>query len=211
VISNEIAPSFRRNWFRVKNATGAVIPPHSVVLANGTVTTSDGEPVLSVIKPNSTSTQFNFGAYYVTGPWAIGASSSSEGWAADLLKPGFVRYNGSAPSAGAVYGPKHGQHTLELNYYGYGIIGGATTSAGQNVVVAQWLGIHTVIGKIDDTNVSLGNTCTVSVHVGTTYQTDSSMNITGVVNRGTALTSVNGKYCGVTIGNGIPALMWVQC
>lgn len=203
------APFFRQNWCRVLNATGAVIPPHSVVLRNGTVSISDGEPVFSVIQPNSSSTQFNWEGYLVTGPQAIGASSSSEGWATELWTPGFVRYAGSTPTAGTVYGPKHGQLTLQQNYYGYVILGGATTSGGNNVCVAKWIGIASIKGKIDDTNVSALATCTVSVWDGA-RSGDTTMNVTAV-NPTSNLTSVNGKRCQVTVPGGTPELIFVEC
>lgn len=204
------APFFRQSWWRVKNATGSIIPPHSVVLRNGTIDTSEGEPIFSVIQPNSSSTQFNWAGYLVTGPDPIGASSSAQGWATNLWEPGFVRYAGSSPTAGTVYGPKHGQLTLEANYYGFLILGGATTASGNNVAVAQWIGVHSIIGTVNSASVSTGNTIGVSVHVGTTYQTDSGMDVTAL-NRATDLTGLSSNYCEVTIGNGIPILSWVAC
>lgn len=206
------APWFRgHKWKRVRNASGTAIPPHSVVRITG-ADVSSGEIVLTVAQPNASSTTFQFDGYLVTGPLAIGSGSSNEGYATDLSEPGLVRYDSSGtPAVGAIWGPKHGQFSLSLNYYGYTTLGGNTTSAGNSVTVAKWSGAQIVIGKIDDASVSLGSTCTVSVYVGTTYQTDSTMNITGVVNRGTTLTGLSSPYCAVSYGNGIPVLMWVAC
>jgi hypothetical protein len=201
----------RDRWpLRVKNASSAVIPPFSVVLIT-TVAASNNEMLYTVRKPNAADTDFNWNGYLVTGPFAIGLGTSDEGLATDLAQPNYVRYDTGTPAIKEVWGPKHNQHTLSKNYYGFEILGGNTTAAGNNVTIARWVGPNIVIGKIDDSSVSLGSTCTVSVHVGTTYQTDSTMNITGVVNRGATLTSLSSPYCGVCEGNGIPVLMWVAC
>lgn len=201
----------RDRWpLRVKNSSGSVIPPFSVVLIT-TVAASNNEMLYTVRQPNAANTDFNWNGYLVTGPFAIGSGSSNEGLATDLAQPNYVRYDSGTPAIKQVWGPKNGQLTISTGYYGFEILGGNTTAAGANVTVARWVGSPIVTGTIDDTNVTLGGTCTVSVQVGTTYQTDSTMNITGVVNRGVALTSVNGKYCTVSQGNGIPILMWVAC
>jgi len=212
------APFFRRGrWSRVRNSGTEAIPPHSVVLITS-VDVSSGEIIYTVRKPNAASTDFNWNGYLVTGPIAIGPYSGTisdtinEGLATDLSEPGLVRYDGSGtPAIKDIWGPAHGQFTLSKGYYGFEILGGNTTSAGNAVTVARWVGCPVVIGKIDDSSVSLGATCTVSVQVGTTYQTDSTMNITGVVNRGTALSGLSSNYCGVSQGNGVPILMWVAC
>jgi len=201
----------RDRWpLRVKNASGAVIPPFSVVLIT-TVTASNNEMLYTVRKPNAADTDFNWNGYLVTGPFAIGLGTSDEGLATDLAQPNYVRYDTGTPAIKEVWGPKHNQHTLSKNYYGFEILGGNTTAAGASVTIARWVGSPIVIGTIDDASVSVGSTCTVSVYVGTTYQTNSTMNITGVVNRATALTGLSNNYCGVSQGNGIPILMWVAC
>jgi hypothetical protein len=201
----------RDRWpIRVKNSSGSTIPPFSVVLT-GTPTTTNNEIVYPVVQPNAASTDFNWNGYLVTGPFAIGSGSTNEGLATDLVTPNFVRYDTGTPAKKDIYGPKHGQLTVSKNYYGFEILGYNTTAVGNNVTLARWVGSPIVIGTIDDSSVTLGGTCTVSVQVGTTYQTDSTMNITGVVNRGKALTSLSNPYCGVSQGNGIPVLMWVAC
>lgn len=198
------ASFYRQNWVRVKNASGAAIPPHSVVLRNGTVAVTDGEPVFSVIQPNSSSTQFSFDGYLVTGPFWIGADSDDEGIATELTTPGFVRYNGSTPTTGAVYGPKHGQLTLEQYYYGYLILGGSTTDvASNNVVVAKWIGVPSVLCKTDAQSTKGGAGITCSVWAGAVgSEADTSMDITGVGNLFASVGS--GKYVWVTLNGGSP-------
>lgn len=204
----------RGRWpIRVSNATSTVIPPFSLVLANSTALSSalmNNEVVVPVRQPNAASTDWNWGQYLVTGPMAIGGASGNEGLASELVQPNYLSVS-AAPSQGWVVGPKHGQFTAEQYYYGYEILGQPTTYNGVNIALAKWIGPGIVIGKVDDSSVSLGSTCTVSVYVGSTYQTDSTMNITGVVNRGKTLTGLSSPYCGVAQGNGVPVLMWVAC
>lgn len=202
------SPAQRRHWVRVKTSTGSAVPAHSVVLITAS-TITNGEIVFTVRQPNAASTDFNWGNYLITGP-AIGASTNYEGWACDASIPVLAAYTGS-PTVGAGFGPKHGDNTLNSGYYGFTVVGSTTTSAGINVVPVKWTGIHTVIGKIDDSSVTDGGTCTVSVHVGTTYQTDSTMNVTAINRGGGSLTSLSTPYCGVAYGNGVPVLMWVHC
>lgn len=205
------APFFQRGYVRIKNGTGAVIPPFSVVLISSSAV-DNNSTLHTVIKPNNADTDFNWDSYLVTWQFQIGSASNAEGMATNLVNGGYVRYDGSGtPAIKEIWGPKHNQLTLSKNYYGFRITGGNTTASGQNVTVARWTGSNIVVGKIDDASVSLGATCTVSVHVGTTYQTDSTMNITGVVNRGATLSGLSSPYCGVSQGNGIPVLMWVAC
>ena len=123
-----MAPHFRRHWVRVLNGTGSEIPPHSVVVLTG-ASQVGGEIVLTVGRPNTLSTDFNWCGYYVTGPFLIGASSTSEGLASKLDTPGYVRVDNSATATrGQVWGPKHGQHTLSYGYWGYMVLGGNTYS-----------------------------------------------------------------------------------
>lgn len=202
------APFFRQNWVRVKNGQGSVIPPHSCVVISST-TYQDSEFVHTVIQPNASSTVFNFGGYLVTGPFALGPNTWDETLATSLHTEGFVRVNGS-PSIGSVWGPKHGQYSLEPFYYGFLITGTSGTSGGNTVALAKWEGIPTVKGKVDDTNVSVGNTCTVSVWTGN-RNADTGMNVTSVYNPGADLTSVNGKLCQVSWTGGQAELIFVQC
>ena len=204
------APFFRQNWVRVVNGSGAVIPPHSVVLISST-SYSGGAVIHTVVQPNAASTDFNWDGYLVTGPFAIGSSSTAEGIACDLSTPGLIRYDSGTPVKGEIWGPKHGLFTVSKNYYGYHILGGNTTSGDNSVTVAKWHGVPSVVGKIDDSSVSLGATCTVSVHVGSSYQSDSGMELTGVLNRGVALTGLSSPYCKVSAPNGVPILDWVAC
>lgn len=212
VLPNDMrAPFFRANrWRRVVNGGGVAIPPHSVVLITST-SKSAGEIVHTVRQPNAANTDFHWNRYLVTGTQAIYTDSDSEGLATDLSCPGYVRYDSSGtPAIGDVWGPKHAQFTLSKYYYGYEILGGNTTSVGNNVTVARWTGVASVKGKIDDTNVSALATCVVSVWDGARAG-DTTMNVTGVVNPTTDLTSVNGKRCQVTFPGGVPELIFVEC
>lgn len=205
------SPFFRRNdWVRVKLSTAATVPPHSLVLVTST-TVSDNNLVFSVRQPNSASADFNWDGYLVTGPFAISSSTNYEGIATELSSPGLLAYNDyNTPAIKQVWGPKHGQFTAEKYYYGYQIVGGNTTSGGQKVTVARWTGVHLVKGKVDDTNVNALATCTVSVWDGNRGG-DTTMNITGVVNPTSNLTSVNGKRCQVSFAGGTPELIFVEC
>ena len=50
----------RDRWpIRVKNGSGAAIPPYSLVLTSS-ATATNNEIVVTVIKPNNSSTDFNF-------------------------------------------------------------------------------------------------------------------------------------------------------
>lgn len=201
----------RDRWpLRVRNSSGSVVPPFSVVLISS-VTISNNETVYIIRQPNASSSDFNWNNYLVTGPFQIGSDSSAEGLATDLVQPNYVRYDGSGtPAAKDVWGPKHGQLTLSKYYYGFEILGGNTTAGGNSVTIARWTGIASVKGKIDDTNVNALATCTVSVWDGNRAG-DTSMDITGVVNPTSNLTSVNGKRCQVTYPGGVPELIFVEC
>ncbi len=169
----------RDRWpIRVKNSSGSTIPPFSVVLAS-TPTFTNNELVIPVVQPNAASTDFNWDQYLVTGPFAIGSGSSNEGLATTLKEPGPVRYDSGTPAAKEVWGPKHGQLTLSKGYYGFEVLGGTTSGAGNNVTVARWVGVDSILGRTDS-SVTGGNTVTVSVWSGTTAgsESDTTMNVT---------------------------------
>lgn len=192
----------RDRWpLRVKNSSGSVIPPFSVVLITS-VTVSNNEMLYTVRQPNAASTDFNWNGYLVTGPFSIGSGSSDEGLATDLVQPNYVRYDTGTPAIKDVWGPKHGQLTLSKNYYGFEIVGGNTTAAGNNVTIARWVGISMVLGK-PDAAIAQGASGTVSVYVGSAgSESDSTMNISSVYNRGSSLTTSD--YVFVVINGGIP-------
>lgn len=200
----------RDRWpVRLKNGSGSVIPPFSLVLESSCAAVNN-EQVHTVVKPNASSTDFNRNQYLVTGPFAIGSGSSCEGLGSTLAQPNYLATNGSA-SKGQIWGPKHSQFTAERYYYGFECLGGATTFNGQNIALFRWIGVHNVLGKIDDSSVSLAGTCTVSVYSGSDGTTDTSMNIASVRNRGKALTSLSTPYCMVAWNGEEPYLIWVAC
>lgn len=199
----------RDRWpLRVKNSSGSVIPPFSVVLIT-TVAASDNEMLYTVRQPNASSTDFNWNGYLVTGPFAIGAGSSAEGLATDLVQPNYVRYDTGTPAISEVWGPKHSQLTLSKNYYGFEILGGNTTASGNNVTIAKWIGVHSVLGKTDGASTKGSGTVTVSVYAGAVNSdTDTSMNITGVGNEFADVATT--KYVWVTRNGGVPYLTAVE-
>ena len=205
------ASFFRKDWVRVKNGSGLVIPPFSLVYVSAT-TVSDGTIVHTVNRPLAASADF-YRFFLVTGPFAIGQQSNHEGIASNLDSPGLMSYDSSGtPAAGQVWGPKHGQFTASSNYFGFQTMGGNTTFNGINVTVARQIGVHTVLGKIDDSSVSKGGTCTVSVHAGAGgSETNTGMNITGVYNRAIAMTNTSNKWCMVGWNADTPYLLWVEC
>lgn len=205
------SPFMRRDWVRVKAGVATAIPAHSVVLITAS-TITNGEIVYTVRQPNAASTDFNWSGYLITGPFAIDASTSYEGIATDASTPALASYDTGSPALKEVWGPKHSQFTLSKNYYGFEVVGSTTTSAGINVVPVRWIGIGTVLGKIDNSSVSVGSSCTVSVWAGAGgSEGDTTMNITGVYNRGTSLTSLSSPYCMVSRNGGVPYLIWVAC
>lgn len=206
-----VYPFLNRPWCLVKNGAGEEIPAFSVVRIVSEAL-SNRRIVYTVAKPNAASTDF-LRDYLVIGPFKIPNTSTALGFATSLAEAGFVRYDGSGtPAKDDVWGPKHGQFTLTKNYYGFTVRGGNTTVGGNNVTLARQTGVHTVLGKIDDSSVSVGSSCTVSVWAGAGgSEADTTMNITGVYNRATALTSISGKYCMVGWNGGVPYLMWVAC
>jgi hypothetical protein len=196
---------FRSNtWVRVKNAAATTIPPHSVVLITGS-TKVNNDIVYTVQQPNAASTDFNWNGYLITGPAAIGASTSYEGIATDATAPTLACYDTGSPALKDVYGPKHGQFTLSKNYYGYEVVGSATTSI-NSVVPVRWIGVGLVLGKTD-AEITSGNSGTVSVWAGTPgSEADTSMNIASVYNRGSATVS-SGDWVLVVLNGGNPYLL----
>ena len=204
----------RDRWpVRVKNGDSAAIPPFSLVLITSSTNSSStyNENLYTVVKPNNaSSTDFpRQSLYLVTGPFAIGGTSGNEGLASSLVQPNFISTSSSA-SLGQVWGPKNGQFTAERYYFGYEILGGATTYNGVNIALARYKPTSTWLGKIDDSSVSDGSTCTVSIYTGSDGTTDTTMNAT-VRNRGTALTSLSSPYCEVFQNGEEYYLGYVHC
>lgn len=193
----------RGKWpLLVKNGSGSAIPPFSVVLISS-VTKTNNEIVYTVVQPNAASTDFNWNGYLVTGPFAIGSASTANGLASDLVQPNYVRYDTGTPAIKEKWGPKHGQLTISKGYYGFEILGGNTTECGNNVTVAKWVGVDSILGKTD-ASVFGGNTVTVSIYSGTTAgsESDTTMNLTGCYLRnGYVPTSC---YVHVRLDNGLP-------
>lgn len=174
----------RDRWpLRVKNSSGAVIPPFSVVLITS-ATATDNEIVFTVRQPNAASTDFNWNGYLVTGPFAIGSGASDEGLATDLVQPNYVRYDTGTPAIKEIWGPKHGQLTLSKAYYGFEILGGNTTAAGNNVTLARWVGAGEVLVKNETGSpIAAASSGTVNVYSGTAgSESDTGMDLS-VYNR----------------------------
>jgi len=193
-------------WFDVANASGEVIPPFSVVY-NYSPAVGNNNFGFFVAKPNAAATDF-YRDYFVTGPYSIAAASGAEGVACSLSSIGFVRTNGS-PTAGAVWGPKHGQFSLEENYYGFLMQSTSTTVAGVTVSLAKQIGIHSICGKIDDATVNKNSAATVSIW-DSARAGDTLMNVSAY-NRSINLTSVSGKMCIVIAPGTLGELVLVEC
>lgn len=178
----------RDRWpLRVKNASGSVIPPYSLALVTSE-TASANEMLYTVRKPNAADTDFNRSKYLVTGPFAIGSGAANEGLATNLTQPNYISTDAAA-SIGQIWGPKHNQFTAARYYYGYEILGGATTFNGINIAVAKWIGVDTVLGKADS-SIANAASGTVSVWNGVGgSEADTTMNIATVYNRGSAISS----------------------
>lgn len=204
------APYFRNHWVRVKqNSNASVIPPFSLVyIASESVV--DNEIVYAVAKPNSASTDFNRD-YLVTGPLAIDSAAGAEGIASSLEGGGYVSYDGTGtPSLNEVWGPKHGQHTLSKNQYGFLIRGGNTTFNGVNITIARQIGVNSVAGKLDTGTVGKNSTCTVSVWDGARASAVGAK-LLNVKNPAISMTSVTTKQCIVVWNAGNPELVLVEC
>lgn len=188
----------RDRWpIRVKNGAGVVIPPFSLVLITSS-TSSNNEQLHTVVKPNAASTDFPLDEYLVTGPFAIGAGSSNEGLATTLVQPNYLSTDAAA-ALGQVWGPKHGQFTAARYYYGYEILGGATTYNGVNIALARWVGRNRVIGKTDSSHAKSASG-TVSVYAGALgSESDTTMNITAY-NRFAAVATTKWVACVYTSG-----------
>lgn len=193
-------------WFDVANASGEVIPPFSVVY-NYSPAVGNNNFGFFVAKPNAAATDF-YRDYFVTGPYSIAAASGAEGIACSLSSVGFVRTNGS-PTAGAVWGPKHGQFTLQENYYGFLMHSATTTVAGVTVALAKQVGITGVFGKVDDATVNKNAAATISIW-DSARAGDTGMNVSAI-NRSINLTGVNGKMCHVFAPGTFAEFSMVEC
>lgn len=201
----------RDRWpIRVKNGSGSVIPPFSLVLTSS-ASAVNNEIVVTVVKPNAAAADFNFCGYLVTGPFAIGSGSSNEGLASNLVQPNYLSLDFTG-ATGNVCGPKHGQFTAARHYLGYRIVGDPETVNGVKVAVAKNIGVSTILGKMDNASVSPGSTCTVSVWAGLRpTEVDTTMNITNVANLGANITSATTKWCMVFYNGEQPYLGYVAC
>jgi hypothetical protein len=201
--------AFFRNqlWFPVANYSGVTIPPFSVVYNHQSAV---GFNILGfqVKQPNESSLLFDR-EYFVTGPYRIADGTGAEGIACSLASPGFVRTNGGTPTKNQVWGPKHGQFTLEEHYYGFLCYGGTTTACGNTVSVFKQIGYSGLFGKVDDTNVTKGNSATVSVWTDN-FGSDTNMNVSAR-NDAINLTSVNGKKCIIYAAGAYASFVMVEC
>lgn len=193
--SDYMRSAFFRNqlWIPVANYSGETIPPFSVVY-NGASSGGFGIFGFQIGKPNSAAAAFDR-EYLVTGPYSIASGTGAEGIASALHSPGFVRVNGNGATSikNTVWGPKHGQFTLEEHYYGFLCHGGFTTACGNVVSLFTQIGYHALCGKVDDTNVAKDAAATISVWEDD-FSADTGMNVSAT-NHWVALTGVNGKKC----------------
>lgn len=206
------SPFFLNNkWVQVSNQSEEVIPPFSVVYVDF-VATGNNNFGFAIKQPNLNSTSFDR-EYLVTGPYAIAAAIGAEGIATDLCSPGLVRYDSSGtPTKNQVWGPKHAQLSLSLHYYGfycYGEPDPVITVADNNVAVFKQIGLHSICGKVDDTDVALGDPATVSVWTSD-RSSDTGMNV-AAYNFAVDLEDVAGKRCLVLAPGTYGELVMVEC
>lgn len=187
---------YRNNWTPVANYSGETIPPFSVVY---NVATAGGFGILGfqVGKPNSAAAAFDR-EYLVTGPYSIASGTGAEGIATPLKAPGFVRINGDGSTAikNTVWGPKHGQFTLEEHYYGFLCWGGFTEACGNVVSTFTQIGYSGLCGKVDgaaSTDIAKGASATVSVWEDD-FGADTGMDVSAT-NWAIDLVDVGGKKC----------------
>ncbi len=158
------ASFFHKPWVRVKNASGEVIPPFSVLrITNATYV--NGEIIYTVDKPNATFQRF----YLANGPFAIGAGATNEGYASTLMQGGFVQFDNTA-TGGIVIGKLGGKASSWLaqgSGYNFPIIGPLKiVTIGSNTytvmpVIQNF--VEEVTGKALSAGVQSGDSATITV------------------------------------------------
>jgi hypothetical protein len=109
----------RPRWIAIRNDAGATISAFGIVRVTGSATV-DGQTVLTVGKPNATSTA----VIMINGPADIGAGKYGQATAG----PAFALYDDAeSPSLGERWGPSDGSWELEQDAPGAIVIGAPTS------------------------------------------------------------------------------------
>jgi hypothetical protein len=180
----------RDRWpLRVKNSSGEVIPPFSVMRVTNW-SKSNNEILYTVAKPDST---YRW-QYLVSGPFAIGSGSSDEGLASFLSNGGPVYYNSGTPAYGERWGPTSGQWYLTQHRPGFHVQGAATSSFNsKNLLVATQIPPGEVRVKNDSGGaVSAGSSATMSMFGGSAGTTDIGFDVT--LTNGSSVSWSTDKY-----------------
>lgn len=180
----------RDRWpLRVKNSSGEVIPPHSVLRVTNWAN-SDNEILYTVAKPDAT---YRW-QYLVSGPFAIGAGSSAEGLATFLSSGGLVYYNSGTPAYGERWGPTASQWYLTQHRPGFHVQGaGTTTFNSKNLLCAVQLPPGEVRVQNDSGGaVAAAGSATMGIYGGAAGTTDTGLEVT--LTNGTSVSWATTKY-----------------
>jgi hypothetical protein len=193
------SPFFRKPWVRFLNGAGEVIPPFSVMRITNE-TTSNGETIYNVAKPDST---YRW-RYLVNGPIAVGSEATHEGWGTFLGEGGWVRFGSGTPALNEMWGPTSGQWYLTQHRPGF-LVNGANTYTHNSLTSLN--AIQVIPGEIrvqnDDGGGSLAAGAggrTFGVYGGAAGTTDTSLEVT-LTNASSAVWAAS-KYGTCTIDMG---------
>lgn len=151
----------RDRWpLRVKNSSGEIIPPYSVLRVTNWAK-SNNEILYTVTKPDST---YRW-QYLVSGPFSIGLGTSDEGLASFLGNSSFVYFNSGTPALGESWGPTSSQWYLTQHRPGF-IVQGATTETYNSKSLL--LAVQVIPDEILVKNATGGDYA--AAHGGDTYQ-----------------------------------------
>lgn len=178
----------RDRWpIRVKNGSGETIPPFSVLRITGIAFTNN-ERVYSVAKPDGT---YRW-RYLVSGPFAIGSSSTNEGLGTFLTQGGLVYCSGT-PALDEEWGPTASQWYLSQYRPGF-IVSGSSTSFNGATLLDAIQAIPAEVRVQNDTggDVAANSSATYSLFGGSAGTTDLGLDITAT--NGTSISFKNTKY-----------------
>lgn len=156
--------------YKFLNNSSETVPAYGVM--GITAGTFDSDFYFTCGQPDTTFRRF----YLINGP--IDVEAGKYGWAQKPNQTNKVLFRTASgtPAAGECWGPKPSQWTLEKNYYGFTILGGADTTLGQ--VLCQQHVVNTIIGKTDSSHAKSASG-TISVYAGTLgSESDTTINIT---------------------------------
>ena len=168
------------------NDSGSTIDPFSVFRVDG-LHAVDGVQMLVAKQSNVYGSQYS---HYINGPTSVANHALG---ACFGLFPCLAAVNGS-PADGALVGPRSGSWKLELNTYGFKVIGEAN-----GLYIVERDPMLTFVGKFDS-SVSKGSTGTVSIYYGTSSLTDTTVNMSNVRAVSRAFTTSDFVNCSLVYG-----------